>query len=159
MFLGEPYKLRLSGTDDMVDLIHRKGSGCLLFKRDLSRAFRQFPVDPANLDKLGFEWRGKLYLDRVLAMGLRTAGIACQRATNILVYICKQSGVEILTYLDDLGGAEVEERAQWTFEFLGELLKKLGFTESVAKACAPATRMVFLGIMFDTVKMVMEVTP
>ena len=143
----------------MVDLIHRKGSGCLLFKRDLSRAFRQFAVDPADLDKLGFEWRGKLYLDRVLAMGLRTAGIACQRATNILVYICKQSGVEILNYLDDLRGAEVEERAQWTFEFLGELLKKLGFTESVAKACAPATRMVFLGIMFDTVKMVMEVIP
>ena len=54
MFLGEPYKLRLSGTDDMVDLIHRKGSGCLLFKRDLSRAFRQFAVDPADLDKLGF---------------------------------------------------------------------------------------------------------
>ena len=159
MFLGEAYKLRLSGTDDMVDLIHRKGSGYLLFKRDLSRAFRQFPVDPADLDKLGFEWRGKLYLDRVLAMGLRTAGIACQRATNILVYICKQSDVEILNYLDDLGGAEVEERAQWTFEFLGELLEKLGFTESVAKACASATRMVFLGIMFDTLKMVMEVTP
>ena len=158
MFFGEPYKLRLSGTDDMFNLIHRKGSGCLLLKRDLNQAFRQFAVDPADLDKLGFEWRGKLYLDRVLAMGLRTAEIACQRATNILVYICKQSGVEILNYLDDLEGAEVEERAQWTFEFLGELLKKLGFTESVAKACAPATRMVFLGIMFDTVKMVMEVT-
>ena len=50
MFLGEPYKSRLSGTDDMVDLIHRKGSGCLLFKRDLSRAFWQFAVDPAALD-------------------------------------------------------------------------------------------------------------
>ena len=78
----------------------------MLFKRDLSRAFRQFAVDPADLDKLGFEWRGKLYLNRVLGMGLRTAGTACQRAINILVYICKQSGVEILNYLDDLGGAE-----------------------------------------------------
>ena len=92
-------------------------------------------------------------------MGLRTAGIACQRAANILVYICKQSGVEVLNYLDDLGGAEVEDRALWAFEFLGDLLKRLGFTESVTKACAPATRMVFLGIIFDTVKMVMEVTP
>ena len=92
-------------------------------------------------------------------MGLRTAGIACQRAANILVYICKQSGVEVLNYLDDLGGAEVEDRALWAFEFLGDLLKRLGFTESVTKACAPATRMAFLGIIFDTVKMVMEVTP
>ena len=127
--------------------------------RDLSWAFQQFAVDPANRDKLGFEWRGKLYLDRVLAMGLRTARIACQRATNILVYICKQSGVKVWNYLDDLGGAEVEDKAQWAFEFLGDLLKRLGFTESVTKTCAPATRMVFLGIMFDTVKMVMEVTP
>ena len=46
-------------------------------------------------------------------MGLRMAGIPCQRATNILVYICKQSGVEVLNYLDDLEGAEVEDRVQW----------------------------------------------
>ena len=119
MFLGEPYRLRLSGVDDMVDLIHRKGPRCLLFKRDLSRAFRQFAVDPADLDKLEFEWRGKLFLDRVLAMGLRMAGIACQRATNILAFICKQNGVEVLNYLDDLGGTGVEGRAQGSFEFLG----------------------------------------
>ena len=158
-FLGQPFKLQLSGTDDMVDLIHQKGSGCSLFKRDLSRAFRQFPVDPADLDKLGFEWRGKVFLDRVLAMGLRTAGIACQRATNIIVYICKQNGVEILNYFDDLAGAETQVRAHRAFEFLGELLTKLGFAESANKACAPATRMVFLGILFDTIQMVMEVTP
>ena len=92
-------------------------------------------------------------------MGLQTAGIACQRATNILAFICKQNGVEVLNYLDDLGGADVEGRAQGSFEFLGELLRKLGFAESGAKACSPATRMIFLGILFDTVKMVMEVTP
>ena len=154
-FLGQPFKLQLSGTDDMVDLIHQKGSGCSLFKRDLSRAFRQFPVDQADLDKLGFEWRGKVFLDRVLAMGLQT----CQRATNIIVYICKQNRVEILNYFDDLAGAETQVRAQVAFEFLGDLLTKLGFAESANKACAPATRMVFLGILSDTVQMVMEVTP
>ena len=47
----------------MVDLIHRKGLWCLLLKRDLNRAFLQFAVDPADLDKLGFQWRGKLYLE------------------------------------------------------------------------------------------------
>ena len=158
-FLGEPYKLSLSGTDDMTQLIHRKGQGCLLFKRDLSQAFRQFPVDPADLDELGFEWRGDIYIDRVLAMGLRTTGIACQRATNIIVYICEKEGVDILNYFDDLGVAERKEKAQWAFNFLGGLLSRLGFAESVLKACEPATRMVFLGILFDTVAMVMEVTP
>ena len=125
-FLGEPYKLSLSGTDDMAQLIHRKGQGCLLFKRDLSRAFRQFPVDPADLDKLGFEWRGDIYIDRVLAMGFRTAGIACQRTTNIIVYICEKEGVDILNYFDDLGGAETKEKAQWAFKFLGACCRGWG---------------------------------
>ena len=143
----------------MTQLIHRKGQGCLLFKRDLSRAFRQFPVDPADLDKLGFEWRGDIYIERVLAMGLRTAGIACQKATNIIVYISEKKRVDILNYFDDLGGAERKEKAQWAFNFLGGLFSQLGFAESVSKACEPATRMVFLGILFDTVAMVMEVSP
>ena len=57
------------------------------------------------------------------------------------------------------GGADVEEMAQGAFEFLGELLWYLRFTESGCKAGLPATRMVFLGILIDTVEVVMEVTP
>ena len=44
-----------------------------------------------------------------MSMSQRMAGIACQRATCILLYICKQSKVGFLNYLDDLGGAEVED--------------------------------------------------
>ena len=53
----------------------------------------------------------------------------------------------------------MKEKAQWDFDFLGSLQSKHGFTESVSKACKPATRMVFLGILFDTMAMVMEVIP
>ena len=67
--------------------------------------------------------------------------------------------VEVLNYLDDLGGADVEGRAQGSFEFLRKLLKKLGFAESGTKACSAATRMIFLGMLSGMVKMVMEMTP
>ena len=83
-FLGEPYKLKLPGVDAMIELINQKGPGCFLIKRDLSTAFHQFAVDSGDIDKLGFtwgwRWRGggggdNIYVDRVLAMGLRSAGI------------------------------------------------------------------------------------
>lgn len=31
-YLGKPYKMILPGLDDMINLIHRKGPGCLFFK-------------------------------------------------------------------------------------------------------------------------------
>ena len=91
-------------------------------------------------------------------MGLGTTGIACWRATNIIAYICEKKGVDILNYFDDLGGAERKEKAQWAFNFLGGLLSWLRSAESVSKACEPATRMVFLEIVFDTMAMVLEVS-
>ena len=159
-FLGEPYKLKLSGVDDMIELINQKGPGCLLFKRDLSRAFCQFAVDPGDIDiELGFTWGGNIYIDRMLAMGLRSAEIACQKATDIIRYICGRNGVTVLNYLDDIGGAEVPHHAQDAFRYMGHLLSALGLDEPHSKACEPAVRMTFLGILFDTVSMVMEVTP
>ena len=92
-------------------------------------------------------------------MGLRSAGIACQKATDIVRYICGISGVTVLNYLDDIGGAEVPHHAQDAFRYVGHLLSALGLDESHSKACEPAVRMTFLGILFDTVSMVMEVTP
>ena len=45
------------------------------------------------------------------------------------------------------------------FSFLGHLLKVLGVKESEDKSCAPSTEMSFLGILFNSVKMTMEVEP
>ena len=81
-----------------------------------------------------------------------------EQQTSWSIYASKM-GVDIINYLDDIGGADVEEMAKGAFKFLGELLQYLGFTESGSKACVPATRMVFLGIVFDRVEMVTEVTP
>ena len=40
---------------------------------------------------------------------------------------------------------------------LGALMKALGLAESEDKACPPSTKMVFLGVHFDTEKMTMSV--
>ena len=53
-----------------------------LYKRDLKRAYRQFPVDPLDYPLLGYCLKHSLYFDLVLPMGLRSAAMACQRITN-----------------------------------------------------------------------------
>jgi len=150
VYLGECVKLQLPSVDKLVELVREKGQGCLLFKRDLKKAYRQIPVDPGDVHRLGFRWKGHLYCDRVLPMGLRSACQACQRVTNGVAYAFRQEGYAIVNYIDDFAGAEVTDRAQGAYDRLGSLLSELGLSESKAKACPPSTSMSFLGVLFDS---------
>lgn len=161
-FLGEPFKLALPSVDRIVDCINAYGRGCLLFKRDLKRAYRQFPVDPADYNKLGFSWKGHIYIDKRLAMGLRSAATCCQRSTMAVGFIFQQErDRDLIVYLDDFNGVVPKslEAALKDFEALGLLLSDIGLEESLDKAIPPSTSCIMLGILFDTVAMVMKVTP
>lgn len=56
-YLGEEIGLMYPSVDSFASLVRRKGKGCLMYKRDLKSAYRQFPVDPGDLHLLGFSWR------------------------------------------------------------------------------------------------------
>ena len=124
-----------------------------MFKRDLKRAYRQLPVDPGDTHLLGYKWRGHLYFDRVLTMGIRSAAYICMRTTNALAFICKEMGVDILNYLDDLAGCEIPSISNDAYDKLGLVLQQCGIDESVEKACPPDTKMLFIGILFDSVNL------
>ncbi len=157
-YLGSPTNLRFPSVDDLVDIIRIKGPGCALFKRDLRQAYRQIPVDPGDFNLLGFHWLGKIYIDRSLIMGQRSAAFCCQSVSNAIVYIYKKFGFSLVAYIDDLASAESWDKASTAFDCLGWVLQSCGIEESVAKACSPSTRMTFLGIQIDTVTMTLEVT-
>ena len=161
-FLGEPFKWSLPSIDRIIDCINEVGRGALLFKRDLKRAYRQFPVDPRDWNKLGFSWKGKIYFDKRLTMGLSSAAVGCQRADLLVgaIYSKFTKGGKIVVYLDDFNGicAPNQAKAEKDFIMLADLLVELGLNESKDKAVPPATRAVMLGILFDTVRMTMEVT-
>ena len=80
-------------------------------------------------------------------------------------FIHQQLGFELtgflfhcLNYSDDFAGAELElDRAQLSFDQLGQLLANIGLDESKSKAFGPATTMTYLGVKFDTVQMCMFV--
>ena len=48
------YEFHFPKIDNLADIIAQLGSGCFLWKRDLSRFFLQLKIDPYEYDKLGF---------------------------------------------------------------------------------------------------------
>jgi hypothetical protein len=148
--LGISTELRYLSVDDLVKVVRDLGRGCLIYKIDLKAAFRQLPVDPGDIHCLGFTWDGHIYIDGVMAMGLRSAAYCCQRLTNSLAYIHGTKGYHLVNYLDDMAGGEVVHKAEAAFLSLRHLLQQLGIFESTDKACPPSTSMVFLGILLDT---------
>ena len=92
-------------------------------------------------------------------MGLRSSAEICQRITTAVSFIYHKMGYMVVNYLDDLGGAEILNKACDAYDALGGLLAKYGLEELVQKGVGPTTRMEFLGITVDTVKLTLEVTP
>ncbi|VDI35777.1 Hypothetical predicted protein [Mytilus galloprovincialis] len=122
-------------VDSLVELIRRKGSGSLCFKRDLKRAYRQIPICPGDWHLVGFSWENHIFFDRVLSMGLRSAAYICQRVTNAVSFILDAHyDLQIVNYLDDLAGCDVQEKAFDAYAILGEVLDNCGLEESVEKA-------------------------
>ena len=148
----------LPSVQSMVSRINFLGPGCLLYKRDLKGAFRQFSSDPGDYGSTGVCWDDTIYIDTRLAMGLRSAAFCCQSVTEIIAKIAGKTAFT-LVYLDDFGGAEHADRAVAAFNNLGWVLEHCGLEEAHEKAVPPSTKMDWLGVCFDTVEWTMSIKP
>ena len=167
-YLGQPCIYTYPKIDDFRRMVLRCGTGCYLWKRDLSRFFLQIPLDPTEYQRVGLIWRGLYFFFVGLAFGLRHSGLQGQKITDSLAWIHRRSGLDtdeelmynVVNYSDDLGGVESDKsRATESFTQLKRLLDDLGLEESIKKAEAPNTKMTYLGVMFDSESMSMRVPP
>ena len=62
-----------------------------------------------------------------------------------------------INYIDDFGGACAPNQAHHAFQTLQSLLSELGLMDSPKKESLPVTRLVFYGLLYDTVKMTVRV--
>ena len=76
--------------DDFIELIKVEGQGCLLYKKDLRKAYRQLKIDPHDLNLVSFVWGKHIFCDTVVSMGLRSAAMMCQQFTNVISFIMWQ---------------------------------------------------------------------
>ena len=92
-YLNSPFALTFPTVDDITSQLRCLGRGALLYKIDVSRAFRHVRMDPGDFDLLGLQWRdayidaclkcvkpARAFLNRMLA--LLRSGHAAQK--NIL---------------------------------------------------------------------------
>ena len=155
-YLGEYYKLRLPRIDRLVEFILKKGRHCLVFKKDLRRAYRQFPIDPKDYHLLGFRYQGKCYFDTRCPFGLRSSAMICQRTTKAVFHIFTDQGFLADAYLDDFYGAEYPSLAASAFFQLSQLFHQLGLDSAPDKDSPPSTSMICLGIFVDTVAFTLQ---
>ena len=156
-YLSEPYKLRLPGIDRLVEFINRKGPGCLVFKTDLRRAYRQIPVDPHDYHLLGMTVDGFMYFHTAMPFGLRSATLACQRTTKAVVYMLNKQGVLVDVYIDDFYGADSADHAHASYARMIKLINDLGLQTSPEKDVPPTHEMICLGVTVNTLTMTMTV--
>ena len=148
--LGEQFSLCLPGLDALLDIIRQKSQHWHLFKKDLSRAYCQFHIDPCNYHLLGYQHRDYLYFDIAPPFGLLSSARMCQNATSAVTFMYKNLGYSCTNYIDAFGGRETSTKWTAAFQALGDLLHCLGLSTSSDKDSLPATSIVFLGVLVDT---------
>lgn len=158
-FLDKEQELHFPTIDSLVEIIRNKGAGCLLYKVDRKSAYKFECLDPGDVHLMGMKFEDKFYFDATLVMGARHAAGCCHRTTSALMFIHQQNGYSGTCFIDDMAGGETPDRAQEAFLSLRDLLRQLCVKEAFDKACSPAPIMIFLGILFNTILMTMEVTP
>lgn len=167
-YQGKLIQLHYPTVDTLVDMIiekkkeiQQKGSNelCLLFKKDLKRAYRWVNVDFGDIHLLGYQVDDKFYFNLVLPNGIRSGAYIMQRVSTALKFIYRKHGYDLANFLDDLASCEQESKAWLAYNILGDIITQVGLRESEQKACEPAVEMVFLGTGLNTVSMTLFITP
>ena len=152
-------KLSYPTVDDLCKIIRsKKGKKTRIFIRDLSKAYRQLWMCPGSIQWLGYWFEDSLFFDVTLSMGSKSAAYCCQRTTDAITYVFGTYGYQDVNYLDDLGAAEEDEKVDEAYDCLGWILSTISIKESKHKATPPAFIAVFLGILFNTITMSLQIT-
>ena len=141
-------------------MIQNLGKNALLAKCDVQSAFRLLRLSPSDFNLTGFKFENKYYFDKCLPMG---ASISCSLfesfSTALHWFVQDQSKNDnILHYLDDFlfGGPEGTMDCKNTLLKFQECCRLWGVPLAEEKTVEPTEVLVFLGIEFDTINMVMR---
>ena len=151
MYLDTYFTLHYPSLDHITEAIRDLNPHALLYKIDISRAFRHLRIDPGDLYLLGF-YHNNYYFDGSLAFGYRHGSAFFQRCSDAIRYIMKNQGFPTMfNYIDDLIYVGLPHEIDQSFKFLQHLMQDLGLEVSSSKLVAPTTKIICLGILVDMV--------
>ena len=151
-YLGTEFQMHYPSVDSIIRTLKNLGPSAKIFKVDISRAFRQLKVDPGDIDLLGLQHRDQLYLDLSLPFAYRLGSFFFSKISDSIRFIMAKNGHNaLLNYIDDLIYCGLPSNINQSYEFLLNLLQDLGLDISYKKLCPPDTKVICLGILFNTV--------
>ena len=148
-YLGTDFVLTLPSIDNITEKVKKFGKGSLLYKIDISHAFRHVKIDPRDYFLMGLKHK-KYFLDTCLAFGFRHGSGIFQRLSDVVRYIMTSQGHDVINYIDDVIGFGTTSTADKSFKLLKNTLETLGFEISMTKLIQPSTRVTCLGVEVDT---------
>ena len=147
---GVPYSHTLPTVDDLValcELAHYEG---YLYSVDISRAYRNFPVDPIDWPMMAITHDQHILLDLAMPFGARSSSLNMQLVANFIQRYLHLQGASTLMYLDDLiGHALTLEDATAHYHLVQDVMGSLGLPLAVKKLTAPTRTITWLGIVLD----------
>lgn len=143
-------------VQDAITFIKKSPCPIFLGKVDIEAAFRIIPVSPQDTPLLGFQWRGKFYMDAVLPMGCASSCSIFESFSTALEWVARSklnvSGM--VHYIDDfLFLADSSEKCAADMNAFFSLCRQMGVPLAQEKTQGPATTLPFLGITLDTVRL------
>ena len=148
-YLGTEFQMHYPSVDSIVQTLNEIGPSAHIFKVDISRAFRHIRIDPGDIDLLGLQHRGRLYLDLSLPFGFHLGAFFFSKISDSVRFIMNKNGHNaFLSYIDDLIYCGLPSTIYTSYQFLLDLLRDLGLDISLKKLCPPSTKVVCLGILF-----------
>ena len=140
--------------------------GYYMCKLDLLSAYRSVKIHPSNFPAMGLKWtfsgdpsgHPTYVTDTRLPSGARCAPYIFHQLGQAVCRIMRRKGYDtIVAMCDDfLLIARTQEEILQALDVLIHLLRKLGFSINYNKIVGPSQRLVFLGILFDSINMTIE---
>ena len=156
-YLDTPFILTLPTIDNITQKVKENGKGSMLYKIDLSRAFRHVKIDPKDYNLLGLQISNEIFYDSCLPFGFKHGSAIFQRISDSIRYIMNSLGFKVTNYIDDIIGHSVCSQANDSFRTLFKILTELGFDISQKKIVTPSTKVTCLGVDIDTEKFTISI--
>ena len=139
-YLGSEFLLTLPSVDNIINQVLKLGKGSLIYKINISRAFRHIKIDPSDYNLLGLSFNS-YFIDTCLPFGFRHGSAMFQLLSDSIRYMMLSRGHHVTNYIDDIIGQATRSQAEPSFNTLYDLLGELGLDISRTKLAIPPPRL------------------
>ena len=157
-YLGTPFLLTLPSIDVITRKVKALGKGSLLYKINVSRAFRHVKIDPGDYNLLGLK-HNSYFFDSCLPFGFQHGSAIFQRISDAVRHFMAREGHDITNYIDDVIEHALPSTAFKSFDRLHQILVELGFDISSRKLVPPSAKVTCLGIEISTIDFTVSISP